>query len=219
MAVIVRPQNYPLGDQVTLNVEAIERIVAAVEESGRRKALAPGDIDRTKLAADLNATWRLYQDGKYAAGSIDKRNAAVKRMNDIAKHAAKLRHLLESDEDAGFPLWVFAIHFSDAPYQFLNETTQGLRELEEGALHMRDQGFSNKDYPHPLKSLLGYSLPEIYYMHFRREPGGGRSEDGSKVSSPYLRFACAVGREFGDTIQIETASAYLKHWKDQRKNI
>ena len=86
----------------------------------------------------------------------------------------------------------------------ISDMDEILRDLEESALHVRDVGYDKSEdlCGRRLRSSWGILLPLAYRRAFQKEADSAGRIHGTKSVSPYVRFARAVGKEFGEAFRV-----------------
>lgn len=216
--------------------DAITRIVAAVGDR-----YAPAAFDRHALAEASQDACEKYEMARHCDALPTDRQCR-KRIEALAKHAARLRDAIPPDDgrawSTSFRLILEAEAFNADPETVARLAGAGCPEgvraqaavgraieavqflaglLDQARKRAEFTALRFEDAKTAERMLFGAWLPEVYEAHFGRRAGASRSRDQA-IGGPYIRFAMAVAQEMGATYLPETVKAALaRHGKRSTK--
>ncbi len=94
MSVPIQPPNY---EEVKLSAAGVDRIIAAVEGTGRVRA--PRELDREKLRKALSRCWYHHAENRFFKATRDEAEADRRRIDDIVKTLERLLQLLDASHE------------------------------------------------------------------------------------------------------------------------
>jgi hypothetical protein len=170
---------------MTLDAQAIERIIAAAEAGVGRKF---PDIDRAALQRDLECARACFDDMTIVGNKTQGRELS-RKVKLIRKSAQQIMDKMDDDACA----WLDGNAGSIEPHNMWRENSENIRRAVQHLIKLIDYKPSPDAYACLLvwsgstfDRIAGWYLREVFESHFKT-PAGYR-EDGDEVRGSYIDF-------------------------------